>query len=326
MQLSGESEEQLKSDDNVRALVRQQAGIDAFEVERKAIYTFHARVADRWRVGRVFLAGDAAHLMPPFAGQGMNGGMKDAVNLAWKLVAVVRGQASEDILDTYDVERAPIVRQMVEVSRRLGSVIMPTSRIVGVARNCVFACLNTSRRFRAFIARGGFLPPPGIHRSVLTASGRDALIGQMAPQPKVRTAQGESRARSVARLPPVGCARVRSRSALMLSRRDHADPRGAGCALHFSQQRRAGEESADPGPAMPRFRLHRLGQKASAFAAASSVPTVAFRRQAEAAAPAVLNPFAMASIAPHSRAPPENRYSRRNPCCIRPGSRLVPGA
>ena len=100
MQLPGESEEQLKSDDNVRALVKQRAGIDAFEVERKAIYTFHARVADRWRVGRVFLAGDAAHLMPPFAGQGMNGGMKDAVNLAWKLVAVSRGQASEDILDT----------------------------------------------------------------------------------------------------------------------------------------------------------------------------------------------------------------------------------
>ena len=94
MQLPGENEEQLKSDGTVRALVKSKSGLDAFEIERKAVYTFHARVADRWRVGRVFLAGDAAHLMPPFAGQGMNGGMKDAVNLAWKLLAVVRGQAS----------------------------------------------------------------------------------------------------------------------------------------------------------------------------------------------------------------------------------------
>ena len=192
MQLPGESEEQLKSDDVVRALVKSTSGLDAFEIERKAVYTFHARVADRWRVGRVFLAGDAAHLMPPFAGQGMNGGMKDAVNLAWKLAAVLRGEADEDILDTYDVERAPVVRRMVEVSRRLGSVIMPTNQIAAAARDGVFACLNMSRRFRAFIARGGFLPPPAIHRSALTASGRDPLIGQMAPQPTVKSSHGQA--------------------------------------------------------------------------------------------------------------------------------------
>jgi 3-(3-hydroxy-phenyl)propionate hydroxylase len=192
MQKQGESEEELKRDDTVRTLVKHRAGIDRFEIERKAVYTFHARVANRWRVGRVFLAGDAAHLMPPFAGQGMNGGMKDAVNLAWKLVAVLRGEASEEILDRYEVERSPVVRKMVEVSRRLGSVIMPTSKIAAAARDGLFACLNLSGRFRAFIARGGIVPPPAIHRSALTASGKDALIGQMAPQPTVRTSQDEA--------------------------------------------------------------------------------------------------------------------------------------
>src|SRR5271165_2046116 len=181
MQLPGESEETLKRDETIRALVAEVGGAVSFEIERKAVYAFHARVAEHWRRGRVFLAGDAAHLMPPFAGQGMNGGMKDASNLAWKLAAVLRGLAPDAILDTYEVERAPVVRKMVEVSRRLGAVIMPTNRIAAAARDSLFACLNLSSRFRAFI-----------HRSALTGGDRDALIGQMAPQPTVSGGQGAS--------------------------------------------------------------------------------------------------------------------------------------
>ncbi len=130
--------------------------------------------------------------MPPFAGQGMNGGMKDASNLAWKLAAVLRGLAPDAILDTYEVERAPVVRKMVEVSRRLGAVIMPTNRIAAAARDSLFACLNLSSRFRAFIRRGGVVPPPAIRRSALTSGDRDALIGQMAPQPTVSAGLGAS--------------------------------------------------------------------------------------------------------------------------------------
>ncbi len=192
MQLPGESEETLKRDETIRALVAEASGVRSFEIERKAVYTFHARVADHWRRGRAFLAGDAAHLMPPFAGQGMNGGMKDAANLSWKLVSVLRGLAPDDILDTYEIERAPIMRRMVEVSRRLGSIIMPTSRLAAAARDSVFACLNLSGRFRAFIRRGGVVPQPAIHRSALTGGERDALIGQMAPQPTVSAGQGAS--------------------------------------------------------------------------------------------------------------------------------------
>jgi 3-(3-hydroxy-phenyl)propionate hydroxylase len=190
MQLPGETEEDLKNDGRIMALIADSTRYREVRIERKAVYTFHARVADRWRNNRGFLAGDAAHLMPPFAGQGMNGGMKDAANLAWKLSAVLRGLAAETILDSYEPERAPVVRKMVEVSRRLGAVIMPTNRGAAALRDAIFACLNTSRAFRNFIGRGGVVPPPAIGRSALTGAGSDAVVGQMLPQPSIKTPDG----------------------------------------------------------------------------------------------------------------------------------------
>jgi len=185
MQLPGESPDELASDANVRRFLTPYVDFSRVEIERRIVYTFHARVADAWRKGRVLLAGDAAHLMPPFAGQGMNSGMKDAANLAWKLAAVIAETADADILDTYEIERAQSVRTMVNLSRRLGAMIMPTNRAVAGLRDAVFALLNLSNGFRAFVRRGGVLPPPQISRSALTGVGRDAVIGQMLPQPEV---------------------------------------------------------------------------------------------------------------------------------------------
>ena len=185
MQLPGEPAESLMRDETLQVLLAPHVDLSKVEIERRAVYAFHARVADKWRSGRVLLAGDAAHLMPPFAGQGMNSGMRDAVNLGWKLAAVVNGSADADILDTYEVERAGSVRAMVNLSRRLGAVIMPTNRFAAGARDTIFACFNQSLRFRSFIARGGVLPPPRIDRSELTGKDRDAVIGQMMPQPDV---------------------------------------------------------------------------------------------------------------------------------------------
>ena len=185
MQLPGESAEELSRDATVKKLLAPFVAVSRVKIERQAVYAFHARVADKWRQGRVFLAGDAAHLMPPFAGQGMNGGMKDAANLGWKLAAVLLDGADPSILDTYEIERARSVRAMVNLSRRLGAVIMPTNSAIAHARDAIFAALNLSNRFRSFILRGGVLPPPHIARSVLTGGAKDRLIGEMLPQPTV---------------------------------------------------------------------------------------------------------------------------------------------
>ncbi|MFF5138437.1 bifunctional 3-(3-hydroxy-phenyl)propionate/3-hydroxycinnamic acid hydroxylase [Streptomyces sp. NPDC013157] len=93
---------------------------DDFEVIRQAQYTFRARLADRWRRGRVFLLGDAAHLTPPFIGQGLCAGLRDARNLTWKLARVLRQGADDRLLDTYERERKPHARHLIRVAVAVG--------------------------------------------------------------------------------------------------------------------------------------------------------------------------------------------------------------
>lgn len=92
-------------------------------LERHAVYTFQARWVEEWRVGSVLLAGDAAHQMPPFAGQGLCSGLRDAANVAWKLDLVLRDLAGAALLDAYQVERMPNVRAVIDFSMALGKVI-----------------------------------------------------------------------------------------------------------------------------------------------------------------------------------------------------------
>jgi hypothetical protein len=108
-------------------------------LERHAVYTFGARYADQWRAGRVLLAGDAAHLMPPFAGQGMCAGVRDAANLAWKLDLVLRGAAPDALLDTYQAERLPHAQQVIDFSMELGKVICVADTDEAAARDAAMA-------------------------------------------------------------------------------------------------------------------------------------------------------------------------------------------
>lgn len=111
---------------------------DNAELERLAMYTFHARCARTWSDGRIFLAGDAAHRMPPFYGRGMVSGARDAMNLAWKLDAVLAGSAPLGLLDTYGSERFAHVQFSIGMSVALGRVICETEPEAVAARDAHF--------------------------------------------------------------------------------------------------------------------------------------------------------------------------------------------
>lgn len=139
MILPGETPEQVSDDAFIARLMAPWNVDGAVRIERKAVYTFRARIAQSWRMGRVLLAGDAAHQTPPFAGQGMCAGLRDAANLAWKLAAVTRGAADAALLDTYQPERGPHVRATIDMAIMMGQMVCTTSRWAARLRDAKFA-------------------------------------------------------------------------------------------------------------------------------------------------------------------------------------------
>jgi 3-(3-hydroxy-phenyl)propionate hydroxylase len=121
--LPGETPEQLGRPETVRRLLASFVDLESVDIWRSAVYRFHALLAERWSEGRIYLLGDACHQTPPFLGQGMCAGMRDAANFAWKLAAVLRDGASEDLLRTYEAERKPHVRALVATAKEFGQII-----------------------------------------------------------------------------------------------------------------------------------------------------------------------------------------------------------
>ena len=130
-----EDPQQLCSADSIARLLKPWARLDDIEVARTAVYTFHARSAEHYRQGRIFLLGDAAHITPPFAGQGMMAGLRDAYNLCWKLSAVLKGQLRDSLLDSYESERLPQSQQVINFAQIMGYVILPQQRWVARIRD-----------------------------------------------------------------------------------------------------------------------------------------------------------------------------------------------
>src|SRR5262249_22181501 len=143
-------------------------------------YRFHALVAERWRAGRVFLAGDACHQTPPFMGQGMCAGIRDAANLAWKLALVLRGGANDALLDSYEQERKPHVKALVGFAKKAGEVIGELDREKARARDALLR--GQLERGEAETIRQRYIPD--LAAGVLDpASGQTA--GTLFVQPRV---------------------------------------------------------------------------------------------------------------------------------------------
>jgi len=163
---------------------------DKADIIRRRVYTHHSRIAGSFRKGRLLIAGDAAHLMPVWQGQGYNSGIRDAGNLGWKLAAVVKGQAKGELLDTYDVERRKHARAMIDLSTTVGRVISPTNRRVAAARDVVIRAASLVPTLKRYVLEMRFKPMPRYEQGAVVhdeprSSG--SPVGTLFIQPRVDT-------------------------------------------------------------------------------------------------------------------------------------------
>ena len=176
MLLPQETAEQVLDDGFIRNLLAPWDCAKGVDIDRKAVYRFHGLVAERWRKGRVILAGDSAHQTPPFAGQGMCAGMRDGANLAWKLHAVIKAGADPALLDTYQAEREPHVRSVIGLAIGMGRVVCTLDREA--------AAMRDAGMLAQMAAGGSALPPPQTpafaQGCILKGS---AAAGELFPQP-----------------------------------------------------------------------------------------------------------------------------------------------
>ncbi|WP_406196009.1 bifunctional 3-(3-hydroxy-phenyl)propionate/3-hydroxycinnamic acid hydroxylase [Streptomyces sp. NBC_01017] len=188
--LPGDDEEYLTSDEAIHALVsRYGIGEHQIKILRATVYSHHVRFADRFRVGRVFLAGDAAHAMPPWIGQGMAAGVRDVANLCWKLDAVLRGELPESVLDSYEAERKPHVKEITKRAVFVGRIITERRLAVTRVRDAVLPLLNRFPGFARLLQDSNWIPAAH-YAEGLQARPRTKAAGHQIPQPWVTGPDG----------------------------------------------------------------------------------------------------------------------------------------
>jgi len=178
MILPGEDPAAVSQDAFVEQLLEPWNVKGAVRLERKAVYTFRARIAKQWRKGRVLLAGDAAHQTPPFAGQGMCSGLRDAANLAWKLAAVMQG-TPDALLDSYQIERGPNLRATIDMAVMMGRTVCITDPAAAALRDEQMIAARAAGQ--ALDGNPGY--PPISHGAILAGT---AAAGSYFPQPVVQ--------------------------------------------------------------------------------------------------------------------------------------------
>ena len=186
----GETRAEMEKPQTVKRLLAPWANSEEIEIERTAVYRFHARVADRFSKGRCFLSGDAAHITPPFAGQGLVAGLRDASNLAWKLAWVLHHEASPAILESYHTERQPHAREIIGMALLMGRLVMPANRIKALLIHGFMRMIRLLPAGRALFEDLKIKPQNTFKRGlfVRTAANRKLLAGSTFPQGWVRRA------------------------------------------------------------------------------------------------------------------------------------------
>ena len=192
MLMRNETDQTFTTMADVVPLLSRYVDVSGIRIQRVSTYTFHSRHAERYRVGRVFLAGDAAHLMPPFMAQGMAAGIRDVENLAWKLAEVLKGKLSSSRLDSYEIERKPHLIMMTRITELAGAFMMPKSRTRSVFRDVVVNILTKIPGVVAEIKEARFRPEPVLVDGLFRKTRGDRLAGKMFPQPRVLDAHGSS--------------------------------------------------------------------------------------------------------------------------------------
>lgn len=188
-----DAKDEFEADATVRRLIGRYVDVDEVNVERRLVYTFNAVIADRWRDGRILLAGDAAHMTPQFIGQGMNAGVRDADNLSWKLQAIVQHGADPAILDSYESERRHHAKAMIDLSVLNKSLVSVQNPGLARGRNVALRTAIHVPGLGAWVRRAGMKPKPRFRRGKYLGLDRTRIRGvegTLPPQPVVRRYDG----------------------------------------------------------------------------------------------------------------------------------------
>ena len=188
----GETREQMERDDTIASLLSPWTNDADISIERKAVYRFHARCCEQFSHGRVFLIGDAAHITPPFVGQGLVAGLRDALNLAWKLASVVDGRAAASILDSYDIERRPHAAKMIRLAKLMGRLVMPRNKLMAILVHGSMAALRLLPALRRHFDELGIKPKNEFADGMFVHGRRRVGLkrGAQIPQSCVRKSDG----------------------------------------------------------------------------------------------------------------------------------------
>ena len=166
-------------------------GLEKLDYIRFRVYTHHARVAGSFVRGRVMIAGDAAHLMPVWQGQGYNSGIRDATNLGWKLAAALHGKAGPKVIDTYNTERRSHAAAMVQISQTAGLLVRQTRRSSAMVRDAITRVWDYVPPLKRYIVEMRYKPMPRYTEGIVVDASIPA-VGKQFPQPSVVTREGQT--------------------------------------------------------------------------------------------------------------------------------------